>query len=115
MDIKTIIDTAGTIAQEIEAGQGGNAMPKPHLATAPGQLGYDRLVDAMNRLPRPLMAFATLGLFIAAALDPAGFERLMQTVSTMPQPLWWLVGAAMTFFFGAREAHYMRQTGPQKP
>lgn len=31
---------------------------------------FDRMVDAANRLPRPLMALGTLGLFVSAMVDP---------------------------------------------
>jgi Holin of 3TMs, for gene-transfer release len=26
----------------------------------------------------------------------------------VPEPLWWLLGAIVGFYFGAREAHYFR-------
>lgn len=27
----------------------------------------------------------------------------------MPEPLWWLLGAIVSFYFGARELHYRRE------
>ena len=84
--------------------------PKAQPTTAQGQLGYDRAVDALNRLPRPIMAFGTLALMIYGVLDPAGFELRMQGLASMPEPLWWLIGGILTFYFGAREAHYSRNT-----
>ncbi len=39
----------------------------------------------------------------------------MQGLAAMPEPLWWLVGAILTFYFGAREAHYLRKKAPPGP
>ena len=34
-------------------------------------------------------------------------------LALVPEPLWWLLGAIVSFYFGAREAHYIRQrNGP---
>ncbi|MEE4348498.1 MAG: holin family protein [Paracoccaceae bacterium] len=63
---------------------------------------FDRLVDAANRLPRPLMALGTLGLFISAMVDPVWFASRMQGIALVPEPLWWLLGAIVSFYFGAR-------------
>ncbi|MCC1480027.1 holin family protein [Roseibaca sp. Y0-43] len=71
---------------------------------------FDTLVNGLNRLPRPLLALGTLALFIYAMADPAGFARRMQALATVPEPLWWLLGAVVAFYFGAREAHHARLT-----
>ena len=63
---------------------------------------YDRAVDAANRLPRPLMALGTLGLFVSAMVDPVWFASRMQGIALVPEPLWWLMGAIVSFYFGAR-------------
>jgi hypothetical protein len=63
---------------------------------------YDRAVDAANRLPRPLMALGTLGLFVSAMVDPVWFASRMQGIALVPEPLWWLLGAIVSFYFGAR-------------
>lgn len=64
--------------------------------------GFDRVMDAVNRIPRPAMALGTLGLFIAAMADPVWFASRMQGISLVPEPLWWLLGAIVSFYFGAR-------------
>ena len=70
------------------------------------QGGFDRLMDGLNRLPRPLLAFGTIGLFIVAMVDPVWFSSRMQGISLVPDPLWWLMGAIVSFYFGARhQAH----------
>ena len=68
----------------------------------PRQGFFDRFMDGLNRLPRPLLAFGTLGLFVAAMVDPVWFAARMQGVALVPEPLWWLMGAIVSFYFGAR-------------
>jgi len=63
---------------------------------------FDRFMDALNRIPRPAMALGTLGLFAAAMVDPIWFAERMQGVALVPEPLWWLLGAIVGFYFGAR-------------
>ncbi|MEO1140686.1 MAG: holin family protein [Pseudomonadota bacterium] len=63
---------------------------------------YDRFVDGLNRIPRPAMALGTLGLFVAAMVDPVWFSERMQGIALVPEPLWWLLGAIVSFYFGAR-------------
>lgn len=69
---------------------------------------FDSLINGLNRLPRPAMALGTLGLFVYAMVDPVGFAGRMQGLSLVPDPLWWLLGAIVSFYFGARELHYFR-------
>ena len=67
---------------------------------------FDRLMDGLNRLPRPLLAFGTIGLFVVAMVNPVWFATRMQGISLVPDPLWWLMGAIVSFYFGARhQAH----------
>jgi hypothetical protein len=63
---------------------------------------FDRMIDGLNRLPRPALALGTLGLFVAAMVDPVWFASRMQGVALVPEPLWWLMGAIVSFYFGAR-------------
>ena len=63
---------------------------------------FDRMVDGLNRVPRPAMALGTLGLFLSAMIDPAWFSARMQGIQLVPEPLWWLLGAIVSFYFGAR-------------
>lgn len=73
---------------------------------------FDRFVNGLNRLPRPLLALGTLGLFVYAMADPDGFSHRMTGLNRVPEPLWWLLAAIVGFYFGAREAFYFR-TRPQ--
>jgi hypothetical protein len=36
---------------------------------------FDRFVNGLNRLPRPMLALGTLGLFIYAMVDPVKFAN----------------------------------------
>ncbi len=69
---------------------------------------FDRAVNGLNRLPRPLLAFGTIGLFIYAMVDPVKFAARMVGLNAVPEPLWWLLGAVVAFYFGARESYYFR-------
>jgi hypothetical protein len=110
-----IVDAVAKLIEDITpiAEAGLQEIPPPAPATPQARRGYDRAVDALNRLPRPLVALGTLALFLMAALDPARFEAWMASLSTVPEPLWWLMGAVLTFFFGARESFHLRHR--QKP
>ncbi len=63
---------------------------------------FDRFIDGLNRLPRPFLALGTLGLFVSAMADPVWFAQRMQGIALVPEPLWWLMGAIVSFYFGAR-------------
>lgn len=63
---------------------------------------FDRLMDGLNRVPRPAMALGTLGMFVAAMFDPVWFASRMEGIALVPEPLWWLLGAIVSFYFGAR-------------
>ena len=73
---------------------------------------FDRLINGLNRLPRPALALGTLGLFVYAMADPVGFASRMQGLILVPDQLWWLLGAIVSFYFGARELHYFRGRRP---
>lgn len=76
---------------------------------------YDRLVDALNRLPRPALAYGAVALLGFAMLDPAGFVQRMKALESAPTELWWLLGAVIAGHFGAREAHHLRHRPDAAP
>ena len=73
---------------------------------------FDSFVNGLNRLPRPILALGTVSLFVYAMYDPAGFTTRMQGLGYVPEPLWWLLGAVVSFYFGARELHHLRSGRP---
>lgn len=72
---------------------------------------FDQVINGLNRLPRPMLALGTLGLFTYAMAEPVGFSQRMVGLQEVPEPLWWLLGAIVSFYFGARELHYSRTPG----
>lgn len=108
-----VVETVGAFRENVE---GRAARDADHRADVLSQFaaemarerrgGWDRFIDGLNRLPRPLMAFGTLGLIVAAMTDPAWFAARMEGLALVPEPLWWLMGAIVSFYFGARmQAH----------
>jgi hypothetical protein len=77
------------------------------FGSAPSGL-FDRFINGLNRLPRPLLAVGTIGLFVYAMIDPQQFAFRMVGLNAVPEPLWWLLGAVVAFYFGARETYYFR-------
>ncbi len=63
---------------------------------------FDRVIDGLNRIPRPAMALGVLALFVSAMVDPIWFAARMNGLALVPEPLWWLLGAIVSFYFGAR-------------
>ena len=47
--------------------------------------------------------------------EPVGFAGRMEGLAYVPEPLWWLLGAIVGFYFGARELHYVRQPRVEMP
>lgn len=76
---------------------------------------FDRMVNGLNRMPRPFLAFGTIGLFVYAMVDPQAFALRMVGLNAVPEPLWWLLGAIVAFYFGARETHYFRSRPVMTP
>jgi len=70
---------------------------------------FNQFVNGLNRLPRPFLALGTVGLFVFAMIDPDGFSQRMIGLDTVPHELWWLLGAIVSFYFGARELHHQRK------
>lgn len=104
-----IRETAGVFAENKETGAERAAqMQRAALEQFGAEFAlprkglFDRLVDGLNRLPRPGLALGTLGLFIAAMVSPVWFSARMEGLALVPDPLWWLLGAIVSFYFGAR-------------
>ncbi|WGI20486.1 holin family protein [Amylibacter sp. IMCC11727] len=75
---------------------------------------FNNVIDGLNRLPRPILALGAVGLFVFAMYNPDGFSRRMAGLNTVPRELWWLLGAIVSFYFGARELHYVRTASQRK-
>lgn len=97
----TFLDRAAKAATTLRAILPNGAEPRPS-----GR--YDRLIDALNRLPRPALVSGTVALLFLALLKPDLFDRAMASLHRMPEELWWLIGAILAGHFGAREAYHLR-------
>ncbi|GGH18946.1 hypothetical protein GCM10010973_02060 [Cribrihabitans marinus] len=102
-------ETAEVFRENTEAGAGRAAALRAQVQdqyaaefAVPRRGGFDRFMDGLNRLPRPALALGTLGLFVAAMVDPIWFAERMQGIALVPEPLWWLLGVIVSFYFGAR-------------
>lgn len=104
-----IRDTAGVFRENADAGADRAVwMQRAALEqfgaefTLPRKGLFDRFIDGLNRLPRPGLALGTLSLFVAAMVNPVWFTERMEGLALVPDPLWWLLGAIVSFYFGAR-------------
>ncbi len=69
--------------------------PEAGLRLAPRErAAYDRVIDGLNRLPRPVMAVGTLALIGAALVAPDWFAGRMEALAAMPEALWWIMGGS---------------------
>ena len=103
-------ETAEIFLENAEAGAGRDATMKENVLAqfaaefaARDRGWFDRIMDGINRVPRPALAIGTLGLFISAMVDPIWFAARMQGIALVPEPLWWLLGVVVSFYFGARQ------------
>lgn len=104
-----VVETASVFAENVEASAQRRA---DYGQAALNQFGaefqvarkgtFDRFMDGLNRLPRPLMVIATFALFSSAMFDPPWFAERMQGLALVPDPLWWLAGTIVAFYFGGR-------------
>lgn len=67
-----------------------------------GKTWWDSLIDGLNRLPRPIMTFGVIYLFVWCARDPAAFVEYASALQAMPKEGWYILGAVVTFWFAAK-------------
>ena len=104
-----VVETAQVFRENAEAGaQRAYQSQEQALAQLAAEFAgarkgwFDSAMDGINRIPRPALALGTLGLFLAAMVDPIWFAARMQGIALVPEPLWWLLGVIVSFYFGAR-------------
>ena len=95
------------VADQLRRGIEAQGTPPGVERLAPRPRGaYDRLMDALNRLPRPIMVLGSLALLGAALVAPGWFEARMDALARMPEGLWWVIGAVVSLHWGARFQAY---------
>ena len=93
------VNAEGADSRDADALQGALSQ---YAAEFGGRGRFNIIMDAVNRLPRPLMTFGALGLMAAAMVDPIWFGARMTGLALVPEPLWWILGAIVSFYFGSR-------------
>jgi len=63
---------------------------------------FDRAIDGLNRLPRPLITLMICAMFIWAAVEPVRFAVSMRALDTVPRSMWEIVAMVLAFWFGSR-------------
>lgn len=113
-----MIGTAAANMAEVFRENATQRMELDHdaLARAIGQLGgefsaasetwWDSAINGLSRLPRVVLSMGTTGLFGYAMFDPDGFSVRMDGLALVPDPVWWLMGAIVSFYFGAPVAQH---------
>lgn len=68
----------------------------------------DSLIDALNRLPRPVIVAMVIYYFVVAVIDPQEFQIINLALDTVPESMWKIALVIVAFYFVAREFHYAR-------
>lgn len=63
---------------------------------------FDSLIDGINRLPRPVIAFGVIGLFAWCIVDPSEFTVAMLALGVMPEWLAIVIGQVILLYMGGR-------------
>ena len=101
--------------KEAQRDHTANAATMAQFAAEFGHKGwFNQLVDGLNRLPRPVMAFGVIGLFASAMTDPIWFAARMQGLALVPEQLWVIFGSIVSFYFVVRELHKFRASSMAK-
>jgi hypothetical protein len=89
---------AGYHAEQMEIQKGYQAE-----FLAPEKVGiFNQIVDAANRLVRPLFTYGIVAMFIWAAVDPINFTMTVQALQIIPELLWYIMMTIIGFWFGGR-------------
>jgi Holin of 3TMs, for gene-transfer release len=70
--------------------------------SARGSGWWDSFINGLNRLPRPLITFGILSMFVIAPLWPERFVLIAQGWQLIPEGAWALLGVVIAFYFGGR-------------
>lgn len=68
----------------------------------PQRGAFDRFVDGLNRLPRPVIVFACFGVLIYTPIDPERMAKVFTSWALIPAGMWSIIGLVVAFYFGGR-------------
>ncbi len=63
---------------------------------------FDSIVDGLNRLVRPIMAYSVIGFFGVVIYDVDLAMKAIQSLAIVPTGMWALLSIIVTFYFGGR-------------
>lgn len=63
---------------------------------------FDRLMDGVNRLPRPMLVLGVFGILVWTSVDPIAAAQVFTSWAIIPTEFWYVVLAIVTFYFGGR-------------
>jgi len=63
---------------------------------------FNMLVDAANRLVRPLFTYGIIIMFWWAATQPEHFVVYIKTLQIVPESMWYIMWTIIAFWFGGR-------------
>lgn len=67
---------------------------------------FDRFVDALNRLPRPMMVMGVFGLLVYTPIDPVHMAEVFASWALIPNGMWAIIATVVAFYFGGRQQLY---------
>lgn len=63
---------------------------------------WDSFIDGVNRLPRPLMTFGIIFMFVYCWVNPLGFINGATALQAMPKEGWYILGIVVSFWFAGK-------------
>ncbi len=63
---------------------------------------FDRMMDGVNRMPRPLLVLGVFGILVWTSIDPIASAQVFTSWAIIPTEFWYVVLAIVTFYFGGR-------------
>lgn len=63
---------------------------------------FDRFMDGLNRLPRPMLVLGVFGILVWTSIDPIASAQVFTSWAIIPAEFWYVVLAIVTFYFGGR-------------
>lgn len=63
---------------------------------------WDSMVDGINRLVRPALAFGVVAILVWSIYDPVTFVEIMGALAVVPDEMWLMLLGIVVFYFGGR-------------
>lgn len=70
---------------------------------------WDSIVDGIVRLPRPIIAYIVIALFLICIISPEYAKRVAMAFYGLPTQLYYILAGVIAFYFGGRMVHEKMQ------